>query len=364
MNEEDTFKLFNIVAKDVKKAKKDTDKEPDKSQLVRRVPHIYRKHLPSIHEDPDFTKDAPEFSFSAFMKEREQDPSCFLDVFQDGTILIKVLKEGSSYPDPLASVKVHLVCKRESDGKIFENTLNEDAVEFRVFAGITIPCLEWAASSMKIGEEILVYSHYKHAFGEDGQLDAVGPNENVLIYMKLISFTLSKFAAKQKKETKTLEEKIACADQAKNLGNDFYKRKLYKLAADQYSLGVKKLNCKKWDEVPANLQHDIKMKRSNLYRNIAAYYVALSIWEKGIEFCTLALEENNNCILSYARRGRCYAEISQFEKSLSDINKAKELDINNLETSSINTALATYKKKLAHYKQDKQNYETNIFKNK
>uniref|UniRef100_A0A6B2LBX2 peptidylprolyl isomerase n=1 Tax=Arcella intermedia TaxID=1963864 RepID=A0A6B2LBX2_9EUKA len=268
----------------------------------------------------------------------------------------------NEYPDTEAKIKIHLVSKR-SDDKILENTLR-DGIPYEFRIGENMPCIDWAVATMRIGEEVLVLTSSEHAYGDCGHPPLIGPKENLIYYIKLLSAQPYVPLSTDVEEITKLstENRILLATEHKEVGNEFFKRGIFKLAFDQYIKGSRILKYK-----PEKLESQIekvKVLRGNLYRNIAAFYVTQKKWDKVIQNCTVALEDNDQDTLSYIRRGRAYAELEKFDLYEQDMQKAKQLDDLHAHSfqSDITKAEKVYANKFAHYAAKTKLYENNITK--
>jgi len=213
----------------------------------------------------------------------------------------------------------------------------------------------------KLEQDILVFTTWQNAYGEVGHPPLIPPKESLLFYIRLVSaktYTLTLEEAEEER-SRTPKQKIAMAKGNKKLGNEFYNRKLFKLAYDQYWYALRLVNYKeeKLNELEENIRKEIKQLQCNLYRNMAAFYIDhMASWEEAISYCNKALANNPSCVPSLARRARAYSEIEKFNEAKNDIALAKELDTNSSERVAINKAIKRLNEKTGVYKKRKKSH--------
>jgi len=104
------------------------------------------------------------------------------------------------------------------------------------------------------------------------------------------------------------------AYEAKELGNENFKKSLFEKAIEFYSRGIQ--------SVPEN---DIELK-CNLLNNRAACYKQLHNFKGVIGDCTEVLKHEPNNVKSLMRRGFAYEGTEKWKEALEDMTKARELD--------------------------------------
>jgi len=318
--------------------------------------------MPDIPEDHESIEtETPKFSFEVFFQEYEKDPSRFLDVHGDKSLLIMVLNKGTAYPPTNSIVSIRFAGKRKSDGRIFENIFPSTSkpYEFKQYAGDALPCIDLPTCTMKLDQDILVFTTYVHAYGEIGHPPLFPPKESLLFYIRLINAKPYSQTIEEVEEEKmrTPQQKIAMARFNKEQGNEFYKRKLFKLAYDQYWHALRTIKYKeeKLNELEESLRKEIKQIQCNLYRNVAAYYIDhMSNWDEAISFCNKALAINPSCVPSLVRRSRAYSEIEKFNEAKNGILLAQNLDKDSTEHAAIQKAIKRLKEKNDDYKKRKK----------
>jgi len=288
-------------------------------------------------------------------------------VFGDGNLIIKVLKEGSVYPQTSSIVSIYFVGKRESDGYIFENNIGSKTYDFRLYSGDALPCYDIPVSTMKLKQEILVYTKHMYAYGTIGHPPLFKPEESLLIYIKLVDAKLYSPTPEESEvlNSSTPQRRIQSAISSKTEGNKFYERKMFKLAFDQYWFGLRTVKYKeeKFIKLEESVREEIKQVRCNLYRNIAAFYIDhMGDWTEAIKYCTKALDNDPRCLTSLARRARAYAEVENFDGSKKDLLLARELDKDETHKNAIRKASQRYKYKEEEYKKRKQVMEESMAK--
>jgi len=323
--------------------------------------------MPDIDSQEELIVGAPSFSFDSFQQEYNTEPAKFMDLFGDKSILIKVLTEGKGYPDTGSLVRVHFVGKRE-DGNIFESTLALDKPhEFRLYSGESLPCINWAVATMRLGSEILVRTTHVHAYGEVGHPPMFAPKESLLFFIRFIDAKNHAPTPEEMEELNktTPQDKIKIANQYKECGINFYSRGMFKLAHDQFWCAFRIIKYKpdKWKKLEKPTRKEIKQLRCKLFCNFAAFYVVHEMdWEQVIKYCSRALTADPNCVVALARRSRAYTEIEKFEKAKEDYTRALDLDKLETEKVALHKARERYNQKHAVYLEKRRIMEENIGK--
>jgi DnaJ family protein C protein 7 len=108
-------------------------------------------------------------------------------------------------------------------------------------------------------------------------------------------------------------KRLKAQDEAKNKGNESFKRGAYQDAINEYTNGI--------NQDPSN-----RKAGSVLYANRALGYVKLKKFKEALADCNKAIELNSNYAKAYLRRGDIKMELQDFEGATRDYNQANELD--------------------------------------
>jgi len=124
------------------------------------------------------------------------------------------------------------------------------------------------------------------------------------------------------------------SEEARNEGNEEYKRGNYKEAVNYYSQAI--------ELAPENVAY---------YSNRAAAYVMLNKWSEALADCEKALSLDPKCVKAYLRAGKCYLQLGQFSESTHHYRKAVELEPNNAQAAKELQMVETIKRELDKGKQ-------------
>lgn len=117
----------------------------------------------------------------------------------------------------------------------------------------------------------------------------------------------------KRKEYMKFHERLQSVFNKKIEGDNAYKKKVFLEAIECYTKSIEEARTSKG-------------VLRTLYCNRAAAYKELFQFEKSIEDCTNALEQDYSFAKGYARRGRCYMAIEDYAAAMQDFKKAMHHD--------------------------------------
>uniref|UniRef100_A0A3Q2V0T6 peptidylprolyl isomerase n=1 Tax=Haplochromis burtoni TaxID=8153 RepID=A0A3Q2V0T6_HAPBU len=269
-------------------------------------------HSENANADPDPTGQVDEW----------------LDVLGNGQLKKKVLKEGEgrdSRPQKGQNVKIRLKTS------LVDGTLVEEKPDlaFTLGDGDVIQALDLTVQLMAMGEEALIQTDAKYAYGARGSLEpAVPANAELSLEVKLLEAT----------DAPDLEllppaEKIALASQKRERGNAHYQRGDYAFAVNSYSIALQITeSSSKVDITPEEEEGllDVKVKCLN---NMAASQLKLDHYDAALKSCVSALEHQPDNIKALFRMGKVrvalvlstiHAELSKLVKKHSEQRGAEQ----------------------------------------
>lgn len=248
----------------------------------------------------------------------------WMDVLGNGQLKKKVLKEGEgrdSRPQKGQNVKIRLKTS------LVDGTLVEEKPDltFTLGDGDVIQALDLTVQLMAMGEEALIQTDAKYAYGARGSLEpAVPANAELSLEVKLLEAT----------DAPDLEllppaEKIALASQKRERGNAHYQRGDYAFAVNSYSIALQITeSSSKVDITPEEEEGllDVKVKCLN---NMAASQLKLDHYDAALKSCVSALEHQPDNIKALFRMGKVLALQGEFTDAIQTLRKALKLEPSN-----------------------------------
>lgn len=153
----------------------------------------------------------------------------------DGSVMRKILKEGSAWESPkeLAKVSVHYELRLPGASQPFYNSRDEaggNPKSVVVDDGELLAGVDEGLQRMRVGEEAILYLKPSKAYGAAGNPQyGVPPDSPVECKIELVSLENPKSSYEM-----NTAEKLAAAEERRAQGNDFFKKGDMKRAAKRY----------------------------------------------------------------------------------------------------------------------------------
>lgn len=264
------------------------------------------------------------------------------DIIPDGKVKKRILREGNGLVIPdLSMVTVNYNSYLEHNDEPFDSTyIRKKPFVFRLNSGETLPGLDIGVSTMKVNEKAQFIIHPDYAYGKFGCPDRIPPNAYILFEVELKSFSNSgatvTYHSLDEKEQKSFAEIYKYAAGLCSKGNEYFKKRMYKLAMREYNTAVSKLE---FCELPTyNEQEQQQKLLLRLYINLAITYSMLNEPRKCCTFCNKIYYITRGTTLQipakvYFHNARALIRLSDFDKAKQKLKKAKSMEPNNPEIS-------------------------------
>lgn len=249
------------------------------------------------------------------------------DITGDGSVLKKILVEGSGYetPDECTKVKAKLTARLE-DGTVFENkTSDEDLVEWTIDNDEVVPGLDLALRKMKKSETALITIKPEQAFGSvavEKSLATVPANSTVVYEVELVSFD-----AEKSTYAMSAAEKLESAEAKKADGNALFKIGKLSKALKRYTKGISALDSD--HDFSTEQKTQAKTLKIALQVNQAAVNLKLKDYTAVKECCSKALELESQNIKALFRRAQAFVALGDIDDAEKDLKKIIEIDPQN-----------------------------------
>lgn len=259
------------------------------------------------------------------------------DIFDDGTLVKKVLKEGDGWERPKEGSVVTVDLQyfaydaEATKAKAGEPFLVSKGLKFTVGDGDVVDGLDRAVQSMKAKESAEVTIYAQHAFKTAASLlteaiVAKGIKDTDGLSVKV---TLVEFEKAKDMWSMSFEEKADEMEVRKLKGNELMKVGRNLLAKKSYDRAVAF-----FDSPTSELEPELKKRVNQLlvhcHLNLAMCHNRLGDLSKVMEHCKKALEIAPANGKALYRRGCAYMAMDDFYNAESDFNYALSLDPNNV----------------------------------
>ena len=145
-----------------------------------------------------------------------------------------------------------------------------------------------------------------------------------------------------------LDEKLKEMKSFRDEGNQLYQEKKYSQAMILYEKSLIYFEyC-----LPRNTLDEVKVNHERVYClvNSAACLLNLGNFTKCIEYCTLALDVDGKVIKAWLRRARAFREVGNYHRALTDIQSARQLDVEGTYKASISQESSRLQNHVNKYK--------------
>lgn len=263
------------------------------------------------------------------------------DIHSDGTLIKKVIKEGTGWERPNEGATVTIDMKYmlpQTDSNlsvpppIAGSALAMEGLSFKLGDGIVIDGLDRVAQSMKVNESAVVMLDPEHAFGSaecllTEELKAKGFSTSGKI---LIELTLIKFEKAKDVWSMSVEEKVEEMKARKQRGNELFKAKRFSTAKKCYERAVAF-----FESPTSDLSADVKPKVNELlvscHLNLAVCLNKLGNISEVMTHCKKALDIQPSNVKALYHQGCAYMNLDDFYNANSSLKYALELSPGNVD---------------------------------
>lgn len=265
-----------------------------------------------------------------------------IDLSGDGGVLKTILRAGidgdNTIPEKGNEVTVHYVGKLESNGTVFDSSLERNTpFKFTLGQGEVIKGWDICVASMKKNEKCSVRLESKYAYGERGCGDKIPSNSVLIFEIELISF---------KKASKSIydytdEEKIQGAFELKEEGNEAFKNNRIDEAIMKYKEALDFFTHA--DEWVENLEEKKKNIEIICNLNLSTCYNKMGDYPNAIDHANKVLKLDKNNVKGMYKLGMANMNFGFLEEAKDIFIKATKLNPKSIE---IRNAYEQCKKKL------------------
>eukprot|EP01015_Nassula_variabilis_P004917 TRINITY_DN1348_c0_g1_i32.p1 TRINITY_DN1348_c0_g1~~TRINITY_DN1348_c0_g1_i32.p1 ORF type:complete len:467 (-),score=121.27 TRINITY_DN1348_c0_g1_i32:128-1528(-) len=277
------------------------------------------------------------------MSEQKDQP---IKLTEDGKVTKYILQEGTGEQPPQGYQVQVTYIGTLVDGTEFDRNVNTDTpFEFVLGKNQVIKGWEVGIASMKKGERALLVIDPEYGYGsrDSGKIPA---NSTLKFEVELLDFN------EKKKEKWELEpqEKYEEAQKLKQEGNNAFKVGDYKKAKKFYDDAL--------DYVESEIETEIVKFKLTLYLNISAAALKLKEYKVAIERASNCIEHEPSNVKAFFRRAQAYAEFSEYDNAIKDLQTALEVEPNN---QDILNELRKIKEKVKKINQKEKGMYSKIF---
>eukprot|EP01103_Thecamoeba_quadrilineata_P010159 TRINITY_DN2114_c0_g1_i1.p1 TRINITY_DN2114_c0_g1~~TRINITY_DN2114_c0_g1_i1.p1 ORF type:complete len:211 (+),score=62.73 TRINITY_DN2114_c0_g1_i1:270-902(+) len=177
--------------------------------------------------------------------------------------------------------------------------------------------MEISVSTMNVGEIAVIRTNHQYAFGKMGCPPRIPPEAELEFEIELLSVD----EVKEAPRPDTFQDKIKKALEAKENGNEKWKKGTFRKANQAYNKALAFLQ--NLSEEEEELAEEVKLP---IHLNLAASFLKLNQPRKAIEACRDALEIDPNNTKALFRMGQSYSDLLDFELAKQSFEKARSLD--------------------------------------
>lgn len=308
-----------------------------------------------------------DFNFEKYQEIESQRKQDVIDIFQNGKLKKIVLKKGTGRYVPFNSkCKVHFVmaeADNERDEKDEADVLapisKEELIDVKRHA---IPAFKYMLSSMRKGEVSVYYANYELVYGDIATGTFKKQSFVFAVHVPDHNETILLPNSHQVEIAKSMQDKIDASIRHRKAGNVFFERKLYKLAFDEYYIGLIKMTVrdqftKDRVKIPTVIPQEYIDAKCLLQMNIAAACLNMDAWIEskdtkdfgryhfGLKNINEVLTQQPENIKALSRRARLLAHELDIDSSMADLTLIQEIRPN-LDVSLILQDIKMAKEKL------------------
>lgn len=279
-----------------------------------------------------------------------------IDLSSDGGVLKRIitaaLPDTTDTPKDGQEVVVHYVGKL-TDGTEFDSSRSR-GVPFTFQLGMSQVIKGWdlGVATMKRGERAMLTLRSDYAYGDAGSPPTIPGKATLEFDVELLDF----HDKKKEKYQLTPAERLQAALEAKEKGNDLYKRKQVSEAIAQYKEAVGMFEHD--DQFPEDVKKNAAPIKLSAHLNLANCFLQTGAYVDAAVHATQALAlAPKNCKALY-RRGVARMQNDEFAEAKADLMEAARIEPQNVE---IRKQLEVLKQRWAAEKQKQKSTFDGLF---
>jgi len=248
----------------------------------------------------------------------------------EGHVCKTILRPGTGdIPPPGSRCFVHYDGKF-TNGEVFDSSrLRRGCFTFVLGTGAVIPAWELAVATMRVGEIARITTRSSYAYGSLGHPPRIPVSATLVFDIELVNFHDIASVVEQGEKPPLILLVSRCRNM-KREGGEHYARKAYRKASKAYNRGLALLDGKTAGGsstalAPPEVEAEADQLRRLLQLNLAACYLQLGEWERGLRAVrwVLAREPDNpKAVLRYAR---LLMGAGQLTEAVEPLRRAKQL---------------------------------------
>lgn len=258
----------------------------------------------------------------------------FMDILGNGTLLKKVLKEGTAERPEGRDVAVINYTGRLEDGTVVEEerdyVVQIDDVE-------VVQGLDMALKLMNVGEQAEVIVSSRFAYGEHGLKNEEHPERSVPPNAKVV-YTVELVSTKEENdlENKTYAARKEIGNKKRVRGNFWMKRQEYNLAIQSYRRALEYLDeseggitdpTSSGELEPSNTElQELLEDRMKVYNNLALAQLKIAAYEAALKSVDHVLQCQPNNAKALFRKGKILDAKGDTKEAISFLQRAATID--------------------------------------
>lgn len=271
------------------------------------------------------------------------------DLTGDGGVVKSIISKGDGYSKPTDGAVVDAHIRGMYKGRIIE----ERDVSFEYGEGSEIKLLagvEKAIGSMQTNEVAQVVIKGKYISEKFSNQEIVPDDAEIMYEIRLNRFTKPKAAW----EYANVEERVSDATVLKEKGSKYFKSEKYDLALKLYTRGAELLED---SQVPKDkLTDEARTIRISLHLNLAIVHLKLKEYALVIKECEQVLEDDQDNVKAYFRRGQAHFALQDYEEALTSFQEALKREPTN--KAALKQVEACKSKQRSQRQREKKIYST------
>lgn len=265
---------------------------------------------------------------------KEEPKEEYLDILGNGTLLKKVLQEGSGERPEGRDIAVINFIGRLEDGTIVEE---EQGMVVQIDDVEVVQGLDMTLKLMNVGERAEVIVDARFAYGEQGYKNEERPERSVPANAK-ITYTVELVSTKEEAdlETKSYTARKEIGNKKRLRGNFWMKRQEYNLAIQSYRRALEYLDESEggitkptadgeMEPTNADLQ-ELLEDRMKVYNNLALAQLKIAAYDAALKSVDHVLQCQPNNTKALFRKGKILHAKGETKEAILFLQKAATLD--------------------------------------
>lgn len=265
---------------------------------------------------------------------KEEPKEEYMDILGNGTLLKKVLQEGTDERPEGRDIAVINFTGRLEDGTIVEE---EKGMVVQIDDVEVVQGLDMTLKLMNVGERAEVIVDARFAYGEQGYKNEEHPERSVPANAK-ITYTVELVSTKEEAdlETKTYAARKDIGNKKRLRGNFWMKRQEYNLAIQSYRRALEYLDESEGgitkptvdgEAEPTNAElQELLEDRMKVYNNLALAQLKIAAYDAALKSVDHVLQCQPNNTKALFRKGKILHAKGETNEAISFLQKAATLD--------------------------------------